>query len=188
VRRAPRPRVAASTPTAVAPASPPRTDRLAAVDAAVARRDGPGCLAAVDALGDYARANEARAVCRMIAGECDAATRTLAATLGDAGAHAYADQYCPPGDDPSTRLRRLAAQTQHRTRFDCDHYLPIARAAARDARTDADRLAASNILATIAKCFGTSGRCDTARELWRDVVASNARWIGLAPDIGRDCE
>ena len=176
-------------------ASPPPASTPSSVDDAVhdavVHHDANACNAALAGLASGRHVDTLRAVCMMLGGDCErgAHAYATAAQLRDASvASMIADEYCAPGNEPATRLRRLSMQIGRSSHFDCDYYLPIARDAARDVSGDTDRLKVDGALATIAKCFGMSGRCDKAREVWRDVVALNPRWLNLPPDIGRACD
>jgi len=112
----------------------------------------------------------AHAICRMLAGDCDAGTRELEAVYARQGtppssAALTADDYCPLTNDPITRRRRLFAQTSHFMRFECSAYVAPARAVAREATSDVEKRQAASVLTTIAKCYSVRNQCDEAREL-----------------------
>jgi hypothetical protein len=142
------------------------------VDAAIKRHDGPACRAALRALvapPNDIRVPYAHALCAMVAGDCAGGIREVKAVLAregtpEAAADVIADEYCPPGNDPDTRLRRLVKQTQH-FKYECAMYVAPARAASAAAQTDNDRRAAGSVLDQIAKCFSFRGQCDEARAL-----------------------
>ena len=164
----PSPPVPRTVPHPVAPAV-----TLDDIGEAIRRHDGKGCRAGLAALqtpppSDFRVAN-AHAVCSMVAGDCAGGMRELEAVYTRDGTPltavpVIADQYCPPGNDPQTRLRRLAAQT-NQYRFDCDEYVASARAAAQVARGDLEQRVVAGVLVSIAKCFSVRGQCDQARAL-----------------------
>jgi hypothetical protein len=186
------PSVSASPAPMTASSARPASDfdRISeAVKGAVDRHDPSACNAALVGLGSGGRADALRSVCVMAGGDCERGARGYAAALklSPTAVPVIEDDFCVPGNDPPTRLRRLSLQTTGRLDFDCRYYLTVARAAERDASSDRDRMAVDGALATIAKCFGTSGDCNTAKDIWKDVVALNPRWQGQRPDIGRNC-
>ena len=143
------------------------------ISAAIRRHDGKACRAGLAALqtpppSDFRVAN-AHAVCSMVAGDCTGGMRELEAVYTRDGTPltavpVVADQYCPPGNDPKTRLRRLVAQT-NQYRFDCDEYLAPARAAAQVASGDLEQRVVATVLVAIAKCYSVRGQCDQARAI-----------------------
>jgi len=143
------------------------------ISAAIRRHDGKACRAGLAALqtpppSDFRVAN-AHAVCSMVAGDCTGGMRELEAVYTRDGTPltavpVVADQYCPPGNDPKTRLRRLVAQT-NQYRFDCDEYLAPARAAAQVASGDLEQRVVASVLVAIAKCYSVRGQCDQARAI-----------------------
>jgi hypothetical protein len=185
---------ASPTPVATSPARPPASDldRISdAVKDAVTRHDPVACNAALLPLGTGGgdRAESLRAICMMAGGDCERGARRYVAAwkLPAAALAVTEDDFCAPGDDPPTRLRRMSSQIAGHATFDCPYYLTVARAAERDAKSDRDRSIVDGALASIAKCFGTEGDCKTAKDVWKDVVALNPRWQSLRPDIGRNC-
>jgi hypothetical protein len=140
------------------------------VDTTIKRHDGKGCRAALVPLRGSmdGRVRYARAGCEMVAGNCDGGTRlyvdALAADgLPAQGAAIVADLYCPVGDEPKTRLRRLVIQTGQR-QFVCEAYVAPARAAGR-AAAEGDRRVVGTILANIARCMSEDNHCDAARAI-----------------------
>jgi len=144
------------------------------VQRAIRRRDGNACRATLAALttppaSDY-RVASLRAVCEMVAGNCEGGTqlqRELYRRDGtpESSADIIADLYCPFTNDPAVRLRRLSKQISMSPKLDCDYFLGPARAAADAATTDKERHVVGSILSTIATCFSHRGDCDTAREV-----------------------
>ena len=144
------------------------------MQAAIKRRDGKACRAALAALTsppptDF-RVASAHAVCEMLAGNCEGGLREQRALYAREGtpvssAELSADLYCPPGNDPEVRLRRISKQISLFRDFDCAYYLPHARAAARDASSDRDRQMVGSVLASIARCYSHRGDCATARKV-----------------------
>jgi hypothetical protein len=142
----------------------------------VKRHDGKGCRSALASIGTPSdrRARYAHAVCEMVAGNCDGGTRLYVDALAKdglpgQGASVIADEYCAPGDEPKTRLRRLVAQTT-RGWFVCEAYVAPARAAGR-AAAEGDRIVVGTILANIAKCMSEENRCDAARAMLDEAKA-----------------
>ncbi len=163
--------------TTSAPATAPSGVTLDMVHAAIKRRDGKACRAALAKLtapppSDF-RVASAHAVCEMVAGNCEGGTREQRALNVREGtppdsAEIIADLYCPVdgSSDPQVRLRRLAKQIDlFATSFDCDDYLPHARAAAKVATTDLDRRIVGGVLRDIAFCYSRREDCTTARKI-----------------------
>ena len=157
-----------------APAIAPSGVTLDMVHAAIKRRDGKACRAALAALttpppSDF-RVASAHAICEMIAGNCEGGTREQRALYVRDGtppdsAEIIADLYCPvtASTDPQVRLRRLAKQIDmFATSFDCDEYLPHARAAAKIVKTDRDKRVVGAVLRDIAFCYSKRDDCTTA--------------------------
>jgi serine/threonine protein kinase len=147
------------------------------VHAAIKRRDGKACRAALASLtrpppSDF-RVASAHAVCEMIAGNCDGGTREQRALYVREGtppdsAEIIADLYCPvnTSKDPAVRLRRLAKQIDlFATSFDCDEYLPHARAAAKTVTSDRDKHVVGGVLRDIAFCYSKREDCTTAKKI-----------------------
>lgn len=126
---------------------------------------------------DDQRATAIRAYCEMTAGNCDGGLRmyTDRFPLPPAGAVVVADQYCPPGNEPVARVRRLLQQTGKRSpdRVDCAYYVEPARAARRAARNDADKVAVATVMTTLARCFSAHKQCDEAHALAGEANALN---------------
>jgi len=160
-----------------APTQPPdRADPIAAVEAAVKRHDGKACRGALASIGVSTdrRVRYAHAACEMVAGNCEGGTRLYVDALAKdgllgQGATIIADQYCPAGDEPKTRLRRLAVQTTS-GHFDCEAYVAPARAAGR-AAADGERMVVGTILANIARCMSSENHCDAARAMLDEAKA-----------------
>jgi|GEM_PF-2660026 len=166
-----------------APAIAPSGVTLDMVHAAIKRRDGKACRAGLAALtspppSDF-RVASAHAVCEMIAGNCDGGTREQRALYVREGsppdsAEIIADLYCPvtASADPQVRLRRLAKQIDlFATSFDCDEYLPHARAAAKIVKTDRDKRIVGGVLRDIAFCYSKREDCTTARTILDEAKA-----------------
>ena len=165
---------------APAPTGPPIATSgvtLDTVHAAIKRRDGKACRAALASLttpppSDF-RVASAHAVCEMIAGNCEGGTREQRALYVREGtppdsAEIIADLYCPLATttDPKVRLRRLAKQIDlFATTFDCDEYLPHARSAAKLVTTDHDKRVVGGVLRDIAFCYSKREDCTTARTI-----------------------
>jgi hypothetical protein len=160
--------------TTPAPSLPASGVTLDMVHAAIKRRDGKGCRAALAKLTappptDF-RVASAHAVCEMIAGNCEGGTREQRALYVREGsppdsAEIIADLYCPvtASADPAVRLRRLAKQiSMFATSFDCDEYLPHARAAAKVVKTDRDKHVVGGVLRDIAFCYSRRDDCAIA--------------------------
>jgi hypothetical protein len=146
------------------------------VNAAIHRHDGNGCRAALVSLGASpdGRVRYAHAGCEMVAGNCEGGTRLYVDALAkdglpSQGATIVADLYCPVGDEPATRLRRLVTQTTQ-SQFVCEAYVAPARAAGR-AATPGDRRVVGTVLANIARCLSRDNRCDAARAILDEAKA-----------------
>ncbi|MFN0250158.1 MAG: protein kinase domain-containing protein [Kofleriaceae bacterium] len=166
--------------TTPAPAIAPSGITLDVVHAAIKRRDGRACRAALAKLtapppSDF-RVASAHAICEMVAGNCEGGTREQRALYVREGtppdsAEIIADLYCAvdASPDPAVRLRRLAKQIDlFATSFDCDEYLPHARAAVKDVKTDRDRQVLGGVLRDIAFCYSKREDCATARAILDD--------------------
>ncbi len=164
----------AAAPTAAPPAAHATT--LDDVSAAIKRRDGKGCRAALASLAsppasDF-RVASLHAVCEMVAGNCTGGLKEQQALNARDGtpvdsAKIIVELYCPvsQGNDPSERLHRLAKQLSMFTDFDCDQYIASARELAKAAQTDQDRRIAGSVLAQIATCYSHHDKCDVARKV-----------------------
>jgi hypothetical protein len=80
-------------------------------------------------------------------------------------ANIVANIWCPPGDDPAVRLKRISTQMSMFSKFDCAYYLKHTRKAAADATSDGDKHTVGALLAQIATCFSHKGDCDQARSV-----------------------
>jgi serine/threonine protein kinase len=159
------------------PAIAPSGVTLDMVHAAIKRRDGKACRAALAKLtapppSDF-RVASAHAICEMVAGNCEGGTREQRALYVREGtppdsAEIIADLYCPVdvSPDPAVRLRRLAKQIDlFATSFDCDEYLPHARAAAKIVKTDREKQVLGGVLRDIAFCYSKREDCTTAQAI-----------------------
>jgi serine/threonine protein kinase len=154
--------------------TPPATAvTLKEVQAAVQRRDGKACRAALAQLTsppptDF-RVASAHAVCEMVAGNCEGGLREQRALLAREGspidsAEITADLYCPVTNDPVVRLRRLGRQISTFARgMDCNMYLPHVRASAKAASSEQDKSLVGSLLREVAFCFSVREDCKTAR-------------------------
>ncbi|MDX2092789.1 MAG: serine/threonine-protein kinase [Kofleriaceae bacterium] len=170
----------ATTPT---PAS--STATLKDVQAAIQRRDGKACRAALAQLtspppSDF-RVASAHSVCEMVAGNCEGGLRAQRALLAREGsppdsAEITADLYCPVTNDPVVRLRRLKQQISMFARtMDCNTYLPHVRASAKVASSDQDKSLVGSLLREVAYCFSVREECKTARTVLAEAQVFNPR-------------
>jgi serine/threonine-protein kinase len=169
------PKKVAAPVTVQAPATPARTTTLDDVNAAIKRRDGKGCLAALASLAsppatDF-RVASAHAVCEMVAGKCDVGLKEQQALNVRDGtpvdsAKIIVELYCPvtQGSDPSERLHRLAKQLSLFSDFDCD-YIGPARELAKAVQTDQDHHIIGVVLSQIATCYSRHDKCEVARKV-----------------------
>ncbi|MCX5746147.1 MAG: serine/threonine-protein kinase [Proteobacteria bacterium] len=163
-----------ATPPATPSTPPPAKGGQTIVDvaAAIKRHDGKGCRAALAALStppaSDVRVLNLHAICEMVAGNCAGGEQELRAVYTREGtppdsAKFSVDLYCPPGDDPDTRLRRISKQISSSTYFDCAYFLEPTRASAKVASSARDRQIVGSLLAQIAACYSKRDRCDVAR-------------------------
>jgi serine/threonine protein kinase len=162
------------------------SDPLVVASAAIERHDARSCRAVLATLpaklldpAEDLRAAQIRAQCEMIAGNCDGGVRMLTdrVPMPAAGAAAIADLYCPPGDEPVARLRRLSVQTTRRSvnRVDCAYYVAPARAARLAAHGDIDKVSVATVMTTLATCFSARKQCDEAHALAAEANELNPR-------------
>ncbi|HEU0032303.1 MAG TPA: serine/threonine-protein kinase [Kofleriaceae bacterium] len=183
------------TPTTTTSSSPIVT--IEAARAAIDRHDARSCRLALSTLparlpdrrSDDLLA-QARAHCEMIAGNCDGGAKLFGDRfpLPAAGLQVVVDSYCPPGNDPAVRLRRLSLQTLHRKsdQLDCAYFVEPARAARRAIATEADKQRVAAVLATLARCFAEHARCPDARALAAEATAVDPR-LDPVSELGPDC-
>lgn len=139
------------------------------VSAAIERRDGKACRAALAALTsppptDF-RVASLHAVCEMVAGNCAGGIQEQRALNVREGsppdsAQITADLWCPVGND----LHRLAQQVTMFNR-ECDRYLAPARAIAKTVSSADDKHTIGSILASLATCHSHRGNCDLAKKI-----------------------
>jgi serine/threonine-protein kinase len=169
----------APTSSTPKPSPPPKTTKptkpatLAEVNEAVKRRDGKKCRALLAAVPDAPTSYpylSAKAVCEMLAGNCEGGIKIQKELYKRDGtpeesANIVANIWCPPGDDPAVRLKRISTQMSMFSKFDCAYYLKHTRKAVADATTDGDKHTVGVLLAQIATCFSHKGDCDQARSV-----------------------
>ncbi len=160
-------------PPTVKTTKPGKPATLADVNEAVKRRDGKKCRALLAAVPDAPTSYpylSAKAVCEMIAGNCEGGIKIQKELYKRDGtpeesANIVANIWCPPGDDPAVRLKRISTQMSMFSKFDCAYYLKHTRKAVADATTDRDKHTVGVLLAQIATCFSHKGDCDQAKSV-----------------------
>jgi serine/threonine protein kinase len=179
----PTPAVAPTTPgsaaTVVRPAIDPEEQADAALVAArkaANKRDGRACLTALANVpaklksGTHRTVEMQRAMCEMLAGQCDAGKKRMDQVLDASGlkqdGDSFATLYCPIEGAHDVKLARLVAQGHTRdSPAICRSYLEPARKLARETTAANEKAVIGGVMRSIAACVGV---CSEAEALWKE--------------------